>query len=242
MTTESGVWDRIAADYAASAHDRDLSTISYGPAGDERELRLLGRLDGRRVLDLGCGPGHNAIAAARQGAHAIGVDVSPAMIAEARKLAAEHEVRVEWRVSDLMELAWLRADSVDIAIATGLFAHVSDLDRALRSVHRVLRTGAPLVFTHPHPFAMCVAREHDGEGTLPLGRHHLVRSYFDDTPIAVERDGVQLTVHPRTVSDILDALNRAGFALDALVEPESLDGGAAWVPSSLVVLAKKLGS
>jgi predicted RNA methylase len=42
----------------------------------ERELRLLGDLRGKRVLDLGCGTGSAAIAFAHQGAMVIALDAS----------------------------------------------------------------------------------------------------------------------------------------------------------------------
>ena len=48
-------------------------TFSYGPNGPtERELRLLGDVKGKRVLELGCGTGETAVALAQQGAVVIG--------------------------------------------------------------------------------------------------------------------------------------------------------------------------
>ena len=49
--------------------------VAYGPdIPDESSLRLLGPLDGRRVLLLGCARGHTSVALASQGAHVIVVD------------------------------------------------------------------------------------------------------------------------------------------------------------------------
>src|SRR5207244_2028779 len=79
---------------------------------------LVGRVQGKRVLELGCGPGHNAVAIALQGAASvIAVDGSEAMLGHARQLSKDAGAKVEWRNSDLAELAWLRADSVDIALS-----------------------------------------------------------------------------------------------------------------------------
>lgn len=240
-------WDRIAPEYAAHAHGDahgDVSVVRYGGAlPGESELRLLGAVKAKRVLDLGCGPGRNAVALARQGAHVVGIDAAPRMIALARELAAEHDVRVEWRVGDLVELAWLRAGSIDLALSTGVLEHVDDLDRVLRQVHRVLRTNGPFVFTHPHPFALCATREIDGDGTLPLGLYQVRRSYFDESPIVVDHDGEQLAVYPRSVNAIVGALSRAGFSLDMLLEPEPVGSVTApMLPRSLVIKARKLGN
>jgi 2-polyprenyl-3-methyl-5-hydroxy-6-metoxy-1,4-benzoquinol methylase len=243
MGSGTEVWDRLADRYAAQA-PRDVTTIHYGRrVPTDAELRLVPRLEGKRVLDLGCGPGHNAVAAALQGAHVIALDAAPAMIANAKDLADEHGVRVEWRIGDLAELAWLRADSVDVALAIGVLAHVEDLDRVLRQVHRVLRTGGVLVFDHPHPFALSARREIEGDGALPLGRYEVHRSYFERAPIEVDHDGEVVLVHPRTVSMILSALARAGYAVDVFLEPEPVDATVEPIlPAALVVKARKLGS
>lgn len=51
-------------------------------------LRLCGDLSGRGVLDLGCGDGTYALLAAKQGASAVGLDVSSKMLKAARSRAS----------------------------------------------------------------------------------------------------------------------------------------------------------
>src|SRR3954465_10017009 len=72
----------IANAYATSAVHRD--------GADLRALIDAARLSGReRVLDLGCGAGHTALAAARLAAEVVAVDVTPEMLDVAQRLAAE---------------------------------------------------------------------------------------------------------------------------------------------------------
>ena len=71
----------------------------------------------------------------------------------------QHEVRVEWHASDVADLAFLRADSIDLALAAGLLAEVDDVDRLFRQVHRVLRAGGAFVFSYDHPMALAVGRD-----------------------------------------------------------------------------------
>jgi cyclopropane fatty-acyl-phospholipid synthase-like methyltransferase len=54
-----------------------------------------------RVLDLACGEGRHALAAAILGAEVIGVDRDETRLATARELAASHHLTVDWRVVDL---------------------------------------------------------------------------------------------------------------------------------------------
>src|SRR5690242_18951269 len=136
------VWDRIAA--RRSADDAISSdTVTFGPGLlTDVELRLCGDVKGTRVIDIGCVACENAIACARNGAHVIALDTSRGQLTLARKRAAAAEVRVEYHDSDAADIAFLRADSIDLALAIGILGEVDDVDRLLRQVHRVLRPGA----------------------------------------------------------------------------------------------------
>ena len=133
--TES--WERIAA---RARTDPPTDVVRYAPDGPtENELRLLGDVNGKRVLDLGAGPGAAAIAMARQGGVAIAVDASAGQLARGREMAAREEIRLEWHKGDLADLAFLRADSIDLAFSAMAVSEVEDLGRLFRQVHRVLR-------------------------------------------------------------------------------------------------------
>lgn len=213
----------------------------YGPdIPTEADLRLLGDLRGRRVLDLGCGAGRAVVAFARQGATAIGIDPSGEDLAAARRLAEEAEVRVELRQGDLADLAFLRADSIDAAFSSLAFDLVEDLDRLLRQVHRVLRVGAPLAFSVVHPLWGVAGGE--------PGRR---RPYFDRSPLALPHGDAVVVEHPRTLSDLHGALVRASYRVDAYLEPQPAAHAPrserwrpemAEVPRTLIVRARKEGN
>jgi SAM-dependent methyltransferase len=239
--TNHDEWDRVAA---RARDDEPLpDVVRYGASPTERDLRLLGDVGGKRVVDLGCGRGDNAIVLARAGAHVIGVDASAGQLERLRRRAELAEVRVETHRSDAADLAFLRADSIDLAISTGLVDHLEDLDRFLRQVHRVLRPGAAFVFCYPHPVALCIRRDDTGPGALPLGGLEVRRSYFDPGPLTLEHHGAPVTLWPRTIAEVFASLHRAGFRVDALLEPEdvtSSDPGPS-VPTVIVWRARKEG-
>jgi SAM-dependent methyltransferase len=242
MNTE--VWDRIAARDRTVEVDVIPDSVVYAPGGPtEADLRLFGDVADKRVLDLGTGSGTNAIALARQGAHVIALDRSVAQLGRARKLAAATDIRVEWHECDAADLAFLRADSIDLALATGVLGEVEDVDRLLRQVHRVLRPGAPFVFSYDHPMALAVGREGDAPGALPLGTLEVQRSYFDNVPVEVTRDNERIRVWPRTIADVFASLHRAGYRVELLLEPEpagSADPGPD-IPLVVVWRARKEG-
>lgn len=199
-------------------------------------MRLLGDVRGKRVLELGCGTARCSIALAKQGATAIGVDSSAEALSTARYLCEREEAKVELRQGDLADLAFLRADSVDAAFSAHALAFVDHLDRLFRQVHRVLKAGAPLVFSIPHP----VARLVDDEAAHPLV---VRRSYFDPTPIQSVKNGSRSVEYQHTFSEVHGGLVRAGYRVDAVVEPEPDDPrpgkGRPLLPRTLVVRARK---
>ena len=233
--------DEIAARHGLP---EPFDAVRYGPdLPTEVDLRLCGDVRGKRVLDLGCGAGENAVVLAQEGAHVIAVDSSATQLANARALADQVEVRFEWHHVDAADLAFLRADSIDLAFAAGLIGEMEDVDRLFRQVHRVLRPNAAFVFSYDHPMALALGRDSDGPGALPLGSLEVRRSYFELAPVDITRNDHRVRVWPRTIADVFAGLHRAGYRADALLEPEpvrSADPGPL-IPTMVIWRARKEG-
>jgi 2-polyprenyl-3-methyl-5-hydroxy-6-metoxy-1,4-benzoquinol methylase len=198
-----------------------MADLQYGPDGPaEGDLRLVGPVAGKRVLDLGCGDGAAAVSLAQQGAVVIAVDASEARLQRASRRAEELEVRLEWRTSDLADLAFLRADSIDIVFSAYAVDAVEDPARLFRQVQRVLKPNAAFIFSHAHPAA-------------------IARDYFDSSVVTSIRDDEPVTVFPRTFGQTFTDLTRAGFRVDTLLEPRA-PGGAN--PTTVIWRARKEGS
>ena len=218
-----------------SGLDLPTDVVTYGPdVAREDTLKLLGNVDGKRVLDLGCGAGHNAIALARHGAKVIGVDESSDQIADARAACEREKVKVELHHAPLAELAFIRADTIDAVLSVWGLVPVDDIDRVFRQVDRVLRPEHPLVLSMPHP-AFAMVDPDDPE-------RRIRRAYWEPAPT----DGII----PRTISALFTSLGRANFRVDTVLEPQPTGGGhhtAAWhehmqyVPATLIIRARKQG-
>ncbi|MBO0732241.1 MAG: methyltransferase domain-containing protein [Acidimicrobiaceae bacterium] len=242
-TDNAASWDRYAAVYQAGAQ-LPTTFAHYGPdIPTEADLRLLGDLRGKRVLELGCGGAQCSIAFAKQGAIATGVDFSAEQLAFARRLCEREGVRVDLRQGDIAELAFLRADSVDLVFSAYTFGYIEDLNRVFRQVHRVLKVGAPLVFSLSHPAYDML----DDEADPPL----LVRrSYFDGAPMDETLAGIRFRQYHHTISDLYMSLIRASYRVDIILEPEPSRGAPrsqfwretfSMVPRTLVIRARKEG-
>ncbi|MEV6973902.1 methyltransferase domain-containing protein [Kitasatospora sp. NPDC093806] len=126
--------ERIGGELAYKVVDRALLGVVVEEAG------------GGVVADLGCGPGHVAGWLAERGATAVGVDLSPAMVAVARR---DHP-GVEFRVGDLLGLP---AADGEFAAAVALYSVIhlepEELRPAFAEIRRVLRpSGVLLVAFH----------------------------------------------------------------------------------------------
>ena len=99
-----------------------------------------------RVLDIGTGTGHTALALAPHVREVIGLDLTEEMLVEARKLANEQDVtNVSFQIADVHQLPRELDESFDLVTCRRAAHHFSDIDRALTEMVRTLRSGGMLL-------------------------------------------------------------------------------------------------
>ena len=137
-------YDLVAADYAEHFRD-ELGKKPF----DRRMLDWLADKVGGLgpVCDMGCGPGQVARYLHERGARACGVDISPAMIAEARKL---HPAEIDFSVGDMLALEGVPDEAYGGVAAFYSIVNIqpSSLTQALAELHRVLRGGGVLLLAY----------------------------------------------------------------------------------------------
>ena len=93
------------------------------------------------VLDVACGPGLVACEFARQARHVTGLDITPAMIDQARQRQREQNLsNLEWTVGPAVPLPYAGA-SFSLVITRYSFHHLLEPQRALAEMIRVCRPG-----------------------------------------------------------------------------------------------------
>jgi ubiquinone/menaquinone biosynthesis C-methylase UbiE len=102
-------------------------------------LSRIGPLDGKYILDLGCGAGESSVYLATRGARCVAYDLSPGMLDVAQRLAALHGVSIVTRVGDAAQISFPDA-TFDIVYAANVLHHV-DTHAVLAEMHRVLKPG-----------------------------------------------------------------------------------------------------
>lgn len=138
----ASVWDtRFRSILAVGEPDRSSQWM-------EPFLPLLNEHGCRRIFDLGCGTGYDALALARRGYQVEGMDFSQVAIDQARRLAEGEGLKVEFRQGDA-GLPLPFEDGVFDAVVSNLVLHSFD-DTVLRcvvgEVGRCLRQGGLFLF------------------------------------------------------------------------------------------------
>jgi 2-polyprenyl-3-methyl-5-hydroxy-6-metoxy-1,4-benzoquinol methylase len=127
----------------------------------EFRFHLLGDLQGKRVLDVGCGDGGNSVLLAKLGAAAVvGLDISPGSIEVARRRARINGVsnQVEFVCAPL-ETAPLSLGTFDVIWGDAILHHlIADLDAVLGKLLECANPGALVVFSEPVNFSPALRR------------------------------------------------------------------------------------
>ena len=109
----------------------------------EETLKGCDPITGKSVLDVGCGPGHYAVALARRGAAQIlGLDFAPEMLelARARAEAAGVASRCRFELGDF--LTYPLNEAFDYAVVMGFMDYVRDPDAVIAKVLQATKSKA----------------------------------------------------------------------------------------------------
>ena len=108
----------------------------------EETARLIDEADARAVLDVGCGPGRQAVWLARNLRCSVhGIDLAPAMIELANQAAKDAGVDVEFTTCDFMEVP-LQEEAFDAVFSLGVVEYVRDAEAFIK---RMMATSRKLV-------------------------------------------------------------------------------------------------
>ena len=141
---------------------------------DARVLRRTGLdVDGRDVLELGCGTAKNTMWLAERARHVVGMDFSPGMLGVARSRVAsdnveflEHDVQSTWPIKDAC---------FDFVIGNLVLEHVHELAPVFAEARRVLRPDGTLFVCELHPYRQL--RGGQAHFTGPSGETVYVSAY-----------------------------------------------------------------
>jgi ubiquinone/menaquinone biosynthesis C-methylase UbiE len=128
------------------ARFRDSSETTVFPL--EYAFHLLGDVKGKTVVEYGCGRGTYTVALADRGAKVIAFDISPELLALARKRVEANQCEgVQLLLGSAHSLPF-PDESVDVIFGMAILHHL-DLEIAANELRRVLRKGGRAIFKEP---------------------------------------------------------------------------------------------
>ena len=149
-------------------------------------LKKMGRLEGKRILDIGAGLGESSVYFALQGAEVTTTDISPLMVDKVLQLAAKFRVRMEGIVSTAESLN-VPENHFDFVYIANTIHHVHDRAKLFAQMQRALKPGGlffsydPLAYNPAINLYRRMATEVRTPDERPLKRAdlQLARQYFE---------------------------------------------------------------
>lgn len=148
---DRGLWDYLHSEEMVAGYDDQMAASPLAEtdvAFCERHLPASGT-----VLDLGCGTGRLCVSLTRKGWTCVGVDLSTAMLAQARANATATGLAIEYREGNLVDLAGLPDGVFDAAACLfstlGMIRGTENRRKAVQAAFRVVRPGGRFVL-HVH--------------------------------------------------------------------------------------------
>jgi len=136
-------------------------------------------LNGKRVLDVGCGAGILAEAMALRGAEVTGIDAGAEHLQAARAHAEESGVAVAYHQSTAEDYAERHAGGFDVVTCMEMLEHVPDPESALGALCRMVAPGGHLFLSTinrtPRAFAEAIIGAEYLLRLLPAGTHEYAR-------------------------------------------------------------------
>jgi cyclopropane fatty-acyl-phospholipid synthase-like methyltransferase len=207
-------------------------------------------VNGKRLLDLGCGDGAELLSWARLGASVVGVDNSPRQLTVAQQGADALGFgtdRCRLVLADLLQLPDdLLQEEFDVVVSVAVSSWIGDLDRWFAEVFRALKPGGVFLLAAAHSLSAFYRARQRGEADW--------QSYFDEGPFTerLGEDGAHHRWNPagetlttvqwmHTLGHLVTAVAQAGLRISHLVEiPDGAETyGVTGGPGELILRATK---
>jgi 2-polyprenyl-6-hydroxyphenyl methylase/3-demethylubiquinone-9 3-methyltransferase len=132
-------------------------------------------VDGKRVLDIGCGGGILAEALAQQGALVTGIDMAELSLKVARLHLHESALEIDYQLTTVEAFAEHNEAQFDIVTCLEMLEHVPDPASVITSAVRLLKPGGVLFLStinrNPKAFALAILGAEYILRMLPRGTH-----------------------------------------------------------------------
>lgn len=221
---------------------QDSSTIAWNAMGDEwfelaqtgearncfimpNMLKFLGNVQGKKILDLGCGEGGYSRELTKRGAQLVSVDCSSKAIEYAISLARAENLDIEHFVRNSNDLFDIESEQFDVVLCSMMLMDCEDFNGTLQEAYRVLKKGGKVFASVLHP---CFDGNHEtgiGRQGVGIERQVVVKNYFEpkEWTAPLYKGTIPVIWRHRTLEDYVKGFLKAGFIIEDVNEPQATD-------------------
>jgi ubiquinone/menaquinone biosynthesis C-methylase UbiE len=194
-------------------------------------LKILPDVQGLAGLDIGCGEGYNTRLLAQLGAHMTAADIARVFVHSAQQLEMHQPQGIRYLTASAVELPF-SDEAFDFATGFMSFMDIPETQKVLAEAYRVLKPGGFLQFsiTHPcfdTPHRVNLRDEHGQTYAIEVGGYfHNQEGEIEEWLFSAAPPEAKAGLAPfrvprftRTLSQWLNLLLDAGFALEQVEEP-----------------------
>ncbi|RKN70551.1 class I SAM-dependent methyltransferase [Paenibacillus ginsengarvi] len=183
----------------------------YGAFVSEENCQLFGDVSGKKTLEIGCGSGHSLqYLGERKASELWGMDISENQIEKTKQLLTECGLSATLICSPMEEECGIPEDYFDFVYSVYAIGWTTDLEGTFRRVASYLKKGGAFIFSWSHPIHKCVVEDNNA--------FVFKKCYFDETWYSSSLEESTLTLSDRTLSTYVNALAKAGFLIEQMIE------------------------
>lgn len=232
-------WDTIGNEFLGAISLPNWG--SYLPSEDK--LNLLGKLSGKRVLEICCGDGHSLKYVADRGVTDLwGLDISKNQLERTKGFLEEQKIAVKLVHSPMEEECELPTNYFDIIFSVYGIGWTTNLDKTFKHINSYLKKNGTFIFGWSHPIHKCVSIEN--------GKLIFSNSYFNEEWYCADMSDKKILLSNRMLSTYINTLANNGFVIEKLIEETDREKAmvsdsdfgtkALMLPTAFIIKARKL--
>jgi len=209
-------WNRHSERYTRSVNF-SYENVDYGNpyCVNDSDLKLIGNVEDKKILELGCGGANCGIALAKKNGKVTCRDLSEQQLSWAKIKAQEEQVNIKFDCGAIEDLSDYEEESFDLVISMCAFQYVEDINKVFREASRILKTGGRIIFSTDDPIFYSVGiRElwHEDQNDPSYFYRGEYRWKWED------EDDFYFTTFRRPIEDYINGLIDQGFILERFHE------------------------
>ncbi|HNY13473.1 MAG TPA: methyltransferase domain-containing protein [Candidatus Wallbacteria bacterium] len=220
-------YEPFAENYLSTVDEKPYTAYYERPA----MISLLPeKLDGKNIMDAGCGSGFYSEYLVKKGASVSALDASRKMLEYTRKRAGNN---IKCVLADISKpLPEIKDGTVDIIVASLIMHYIKDWAATFLEFHRILKKDGSLIFSIHHPINDYLLFNKKG--------------YFETELIEDEWKGfaggpLKVKYYVRPMGGVMSPLVEAGFKIDKFLEPRPVPECREKYPKTFEKLSKEPG-